>query len=75
MFFGETRSNMGPRSMDQCFSLKICSPRIDISNKVWFRSNRDRMPKLRPREVETPIYPNGAHSFGASSPRVRCLDV
>ena len=37
--------------------------------------NGDSMPKLRPREVETPIYPNGAHSFGASSPRVRFLDV
>jgi hypothetical protein len=38
-------------------------------------SNGDRMPKLRPREVDVPIYPNGAHSFGASSPRVRFLDV
>ena len=37
--------------------------------------NGDSMPKLRPREVETPIYPNGAHIFGASSPRVRFLDV
>ena len=27
---------------------------------------KDRMPKLRPREVDVPIYPNGAHSFGAS---------
>ena len=35
----------------------------------------DRMSKLRPREVETPIYPNGAHSSSASSPRVRILDV
>ena len=33
------------------------------------------MPKLRPREVETPIYPNRDHSFGASSPRVRFFDV
>ena len=32
--------------------------------------NGDSMLKLRPREVEAPIYPNGAHSFGASSPRV-----
>ena len=37
--------------------------------------NGDSMPKLHPWEVETPIYPNGAHSFGASSPRVRILDV
>ena len=33
------------------------------------------MQTLRPREVETPIYSNGAHIFGASSPRVRFLDV
>ena len=50
-------------------------PRIYISNEVWFTSNRDHMPKLHPLEVETPIYPNGAHSFDTSSPRVRVLDV
>jgi hypothetical protein len=34
------------------------------------------MQKLRPREVDAPTYPNGAHmTFGASSPRVRFLDV
>ena len=71
--FWEYREQHG--SMDRCFSLKICIPQIDISNKLCFASNGDRMPKLRPREVETPIYPNGAHSFGASSPRVRVLDV
>ena len=60
-------------SMDRCFSFQIFSPRIDLSNEVWYASNGDRMPKLRPWEVETPIYPNGAHSFGASSPRVRFL--
>ena len=52
---------------------KIFSPQIDISNDVSCVSNRDSIPKLRPWEVETPIYPNGAHSFGASSPRVRFL--
>ena len=62
-------------SMDQCFSLEICIPRIDLSNEVWYTSNEDRMPKLHPREVETPIYPNRAHIFGASSPRIRFLDV
>ena len=62
-------------SMDQCCPFQIFSPRIDISNEVWYASNGDRMPKLRPWEVETPIYPNGAHSFGASSPRVRVLAV
>jgi hypothetical protein len=34
------------------------------------------MQKLRPREVDVLTYPNGAHmTFGASSPRVRFLDV
>jgi hypothetical protein len=33
------------------------------------------MPKLHPREVDVPTYPNGAHSLGISSPRVRSLDV
>jgi hypothetical protein len=34
------------------------------------------MQKLRPREVDVLAYPNGAHmTFGASSPRVRFLDV
>ena len=49
-------------------------PRIDLSNEVWCASNEDIMPKLRPQEVETPIYPNGAHIFGASYPRVIFLD-
>ena len=52
-----------------------CSPQIDISNDVSCASNEDSMPKLRPWEVETPIYLNGAHSFGASSPRVMFLEV
>jgi hypothetical protein len=39
-------------------------------------SNEDHMQKLRPREVDILTYPNGAHmTFGASSPRVRFLDV
>ena len=36
--------------------------------------NRDSMPKLHPWEVETPIYPSEAHSFGTSSPRVKFLE-
>ena len=55
--------------------IMICIPWIDIYNDVSCASNRDNMPKLRPREVETPIYPNEAHSFGTSSPSVRFLDV
>ena len=56
-------------------SLKSFIPRIDISNDLFNASNGDHMPKLRPREVETPIYPNEAHSFGNSSSRVRVLNV
>ena len=52
---------------------KSCTPWKDISNELLSVSNGDWMPKLRPREVEPPIYPNWAHSFGASSPRVRFL--
>ena len=59
--------------MDICG--EIFSPRIDIYNDVSCVSNRDSMPKLHPWEVETPVYPNGAHSVRASSPRVRFLDV
>ena len=54
---------------------KLCTPRTDLSNELLSASNGDRMPKLHPWEVEPPIYPNGAHSFGASSPRIRFLDV
>jgi hypothetical protein len=40
------------------------------------RQTEDRMQKLRPWEVDVLTYPNGAHmTFGASSPRVRFLDV
>ena len=62
-------------SMDRCCSFQICIPRIDISNEVWYASNGDCMPKLHPQEVESPIYPNEAHSFGASSPRVIIFNV
>ena len=72
-FFGKIGRNMGP--WINVSHIKICSPRIDLSNEVWYTSNGDHMPKLRPWEVETPIYPNKAHNFGASSPRVRVLDV
>ena len=73
MFFGKPRSNMG--LWTDVSHTKIFSPRIDISNEVWCASNGDHMPKICPREVDVPIYPNQAHSFGASSPRVRVLDV
>jgi hypothetical protein len=60
----------------RCFSHKICSPRIDISNEVLSASNGDHMQKLRPREFDVLTYPNRAHvTFGTSSPRVRFLDV
>ena len=55
--------------------IKSCSPWIDLSNEVLIMSNEDHMPKLRPREIDVPIYSNGAHSFGTSSLRVRILDV
>jgi len=33
------------------------SARIYLSNELLYVSNIDRMPKLRPREVDVPIYP------------------
>ena len=69
-FFGKTESD---RASISC--TKSCTPWIDLSIMLLSTSNGDRMPKLRPWEVETPIYPNGTHNFGASSPRVRFLDV
>jgi hypothetical protein len=56
--------------------LDRCRPGIDLSNELLCALNGDRMQKLRPREVDVLTYPNGAHmTFGASSPRVRFLDV
>ena len=39
------------------------STRIDLSNELSYASNGDRMPKLRPREIDVPIYPNEAHNL------------
>ena len=52
---------MGP--MDQCCPSQSGSARIDLSNELLYASNGDRMPKLRPREIDVPIYPNGAHNL------------
>ena len=73
MFFGKIGSNMS--IWIDVAHKKICTPQIDLYNEVRYASNGDCMPKLHPREVEAPIYRNGAHSFGTSSPRVRFLDV
>ena len=51
------------------------SARIDLSNELLYASNGDHMLKLRPREVDVPIYPNEAHIFGVSSSRVRFSNV
>jgi hypothetical protein len=58
-----------------CFSHKSCIPRIDLSNEVSSAPNKDRMQKLRPREVDVSTTPIGAHKpFGFSSSGVRVLD-
>jgi len=51
------------------------SSRRDLSNELLYASNGDRMPKLRPREVDVPIYPKRGPQFGVSSPRVRFWNV
>jgi hypothetical protein len=54
------------------FFANNCSHQIDLSNDVSYASNEDSMPKLRPREIDVPIYPDGAHILVFhSSPRVR----
>jgi hypothetical protein len=74
MFFWVCFSYKLPPTM--LFFLERCRPRIDLSNELSRALNGDRMQKLRPREVDVLTYPNGAHmNFGASSPRVRFLDV
>ena len=39
------------------------SARIDLSNDLLYASNGDHMLKLRPWEVDVPIYPNETHSL------------
>jgi hypothetical protein len=43
------------------FYVNSCSPRISLSNNVSCASNKDNMPKLQPREIDVPIYPDEAH--------------
>ena len=74
-FFGRRASRKYDSALEHIITISSCIPWIDISNDVSCASNEASMPKLQPREVETPIYTNGAHSFGASSPTVRFLDV
>ena len=74
-FFGHRFSKEYDSILELTFVVNICSPWIDISQDVSCASNGDSMPKLTPWEVKTPIYSNRAHSFGASSPIVRFLDV
>jgi hypothetical protein len=62
--------------VSSCFLYKSCIPQIYLSDEVLSASNEDCMQKLRSQEVDVLTYPNGAHmNFGASSPRVRLLDV
>ena len=51
--------------IDWSFSLKICSPWIDLSNEVLSASNRACMPKLRPRKL--------VHQFTQTGPIVLAL--
>jgi hypothetical protein len=72
MFFGKTCLQYGS-------SFNI-APKMNLLDNTfptgYHTPKRDRMQKLRPREVDVLTYPNGAHmTFGASSPRVRFLDV
>jgi hypothetical protein len=72
MFFEKTGNNM---DHILCFSPKIFSSRIVLSNELSCGPNEDRMPKLRPWEFDVSITSIGARKpFGFSSSRVRVLD-
>jgi hypothetical protein len=72
MFFGKKGRNM---EVPLIFPPKLISSTIPFQWAI-IHLKRDRMQKLRPREVDVLTYPNMAHmTFGASSPRVRFLDV
>jgi hypothetical protein len=60
-----------------CIGLfKMCTPWLDLSDKVSSTPNRDHMQNLRPRKVDISTTPIGAHKpFGVSSFEVRVLDV
>ena len=57
------------------FVINSCSPRINLSNDVSYASNGDSMPKLRPREIDVPIYPDGAHILAFHLLELGFLDV
>eukprot|EP00253_Pinus_taeda_P016290 PITA_16290 len=56
--------------MDRCCPTQSGSSQIDLSNELSYVSNGDRMPKLRPREIDVPIYPKRGPQFGVSSSRI-----
>ena len=47
----------------QCFSNKSFIPWIDLSNELSCAPNKDRMPKLRPWEVNVSTTPIGAKNL------------
>jgi hypothetical protein len=61
MFFGHQTSLNINLFQTMIFLLNSFSPRIYVSNDVSYASNEDSMPKLRPREIDVPIYPDRAH--------------
>ena len=75
MFFGHHFFGEYDYISKLIFMVNSCSPWIYLSNDVSCASNGNSMSKLRPQEIDVPIYPKGAHIFDVSSPRVRILDV
>jgi hypothetical protein len=55
--------------------VEIRSSQLDVSNKLSYAPNEDRMQKLHPRKVDVSTTPIGARKcFGVSSSGVRVLD-
>jgi hypothetical protein len=54
----------------------MCTPQLELSDKISSTLNKYRMQKLRPREVDVSTTPIGAHKpFGVSTFGVMVLDV
>ena len=50
-------------------------PTMIVLEQRSYASNGDRMPKLRPREIDVPIYPKRGPQFSVSSSRGRFWNV
>jgi hypothetical protein len=56
--------------------VRMCTPQLDLSDRILSAPNGDHMQNLPPWEVDVSTTSIGAHKpFGISSSGVRVLDV